>query len=153
MFFLVFLCFVSVSVVVIVAKNDFCILCLFCFYFNLFLLWNLIIEQLLNYHTNHENWNYTNTICILEGRLYYKIGLLFKYGAVINDSGCESNLMQCIRLYNDVNLPYDNPKTNQLFQDPSYVKNKADELIYIFENYLFNNLNTKKFKMKLHKNK
>ena len=60
----------------------------------------------------------------------------------MNDND-ESNLMQCIRLYNDVNLPDDNPKTNQLFPDPSYVKNKNDELIYIIENYLFNNLNKK----------
>ena len=45
----------------------------------------------------------------------------------------ESNLMQCIRLYNDVNLPYDNPKINQSFQDPSYVQNKTDELIDILK--------------------
>ena len=61
-----------------------------------------IIEQLFNYGANHQYQNYdilnvlntkdsiiksTPIQHAYKGRLYDKIGLLFKYGAVINDLG------------------------------------------------------------------
>ena len=97
-----------------------------------------IIEQLFNYSANYGILTVLNT----KDSIIKSTPILQIKNSGLNDND-ESNLMQCIPLYNDINLPYDDPKPNQLFQDPSYVKNKNDELIYIIENYLFNNLNKK----------
>ena len=91
-----------------------------------------IVEQFFNYDANHGNQNYVFNVLNTKHSIIKSTPIQYAYKGRLNDND-ESNLIQCIRLYNDVNLPYDSPKTNQLFPDPSYVKNKNDELFILLK--------------------
>ena len=111
-----------------------------------------IIEQLFNYGANHENQNYVFNVLNTKHSIIKSIPIHYAYKGRLNDND-ESNLMQCIRLYNDVNLPYDNPKTINYLQIQVMSKTKMMNL-YILLKIIYSIIQTKKkLKTKLHKNK